>query len=61
MTTMKVSLQPDVGGGSLTEHALLLETQAIEESCPHGKLWGLAEGEVLGDAVLHVVRPVLLA
>ena len=58
---MKAFIQPDVGGGSLVEHALLLETQAIEESGPHGKLWGLAEGEVLGDAVLHVVRPVLLA
>ena len=58
---MKTFSQPNVGGGSLVEHALLLETQAIEQSGPDGKLWGLAEGEVLGDAVLHVVRPVLLA
>ena len=55
----KSCFSPDVGGGCLIEHALLLEAEAIEQSGPHCELRGLTECEVLGDAVLHVVRPVL--
>ena len=51
---------PDIRGCCLSEHPLLLETETIKQSGSHRELGGLAEGEVLGDAVLHVVRPVLL-
>jgi hypothetical protein len=33
----------------------------LEKPIPDGKLWSLAECEVLGHSVLHVVCPVFLA
>ena len=40
-------------------HSMVLETQCVEECGPNCKLGQLADLQVLGDAVLHIMRRVL--